>query len=69
MQQNLFTLFEVSQILRVSKMTIYRYISQGKLKAYKFGKQFRIDEYDLASFLVNASFSSPDDLGCKQSQK
>jgi putative molybdopterin biosynthesis protein len=62
MQQNLFTLSEVSQILRVSKMTVYRYISQGKLKAYKFGKQFRIDEYDLASFLVNASFNSPEDI-------
>jgi len=62
MQQNLLTLAEVSKILKVSKMTVYRYIIQRKIKAYKFGKEFRIDEYDLASFLVNASFNSPEDI-------
>jgi excisionase family DNA binding protein len=32
-------------------MTIYRYIKAGKLKAYKFGKEFRIDAQEFTTFL------------------
>lgn len=39
---------EFAEKLRVSNMTIYRYIKAGKLKAFKIGKEFRIkkDEYE-----------------------
>jgi len=42
---------ELAKKLRVSNMTIYRYIKAGKVKAYKIGKEFRIDDAEFNSFL------------------
>lgn len=42
---------EVAAMLRVSTMTVYRAIKAGKLKAYKFGKDWRIEKDDLEDFL------------------
>jgi len=42
---------ELAEKLRVSNMTIYRYIKAGKVKAYKIGKEFRIDEAEFNNFL------------------
>lgn len=42
---------ELADSLRVSHMTIYRYIKAGKLKAYKIGKEFRIDKNEFYNFL------------------
>jgi len=35
-------------------MTIYRYIKAGKFKAYKIGKEFRIDKKEFNKFLKQA---------------
>lgn len=32
-------------------MTIYRYIKAGKFKAYKIGKEFRIEKKEFDNFL------------------
>ncbi|MFA6533174.1 MAG: helix-turn-helix domain-containing protein [Patescibacteria group bacterium] len=45
---------ELADDLRVSKMTIYRYIKAGKLKAFKIGKEFRIKKEDFDKFLNKA---------------
>lgn len=42
---------ELAQELRVSNMTIYRYIKAGKLSAYKTGKEFRIGKNEFNKFL------------------
>lgn len=42
---------ELAERLRVSNMTIYRYIKAGKLQAYKIGKEFRITEQEFNKFL------------------
>ena len=42
---------ELAKELRVNIMTIYRYIKAGKLKAYKIGKEFRIDKEEFNKFL------------------
>ena len=42
---------ELAKKLRVNIMTIYRYIKAGKLKAYKIGKEFRIDRKEFEKFL------------------
>ena len=42
---------ELAGKLRVNIMTIYRYIKAGKLKAYKIGKEFRIDKKEFQKFL------------------
>lgn len=42
---------ELAEKLRVNIMTIYRYIKAKKLKAYKIGKEFRIDKKEFDRFL------------------
>lgn len=54
--EKFFTLEEVAQQLRVSKMTIYRYIKSGKLLAYKLWKELRVKESDFSSFLEKSKF-------------
>jgi excisionase family DNA binding protein len=58
--QDFFTLIEVSEKLRVSKMTVYRYIKSWKLNAYKFWKELRIKPEDYKKFVDKSKFiSSP----------
>lgn len=47
----LFLLEEVAKKLRVSNMTIYRYIKKGKIRALKIGREFRIEEKEFQRFL------------------
>jgi putative resolvase len=42
---------ELAELLQVNIMTIYRYIKASKLKAYKIGKEFRIDKNEFKRFL------------------
>lgn len=46
---------ELADSLRVNIMTIYRYIKAGRLKAYKIGRDFRIDKQEFQTFLKKAS--------------
>jgi len=46
---------ELAKSLRVSNMTIYRYIKVGKIEAYKIGKEFRISKEEFNKFLKNTS--------------
>jgi excisionase family DNA binding protein len=50
-QQEYYTAKELAEKLRVNIMTIYRYIKARKLKAYKIGKEFRIEEKEFQRFL------------------
>lgn len=49
-----YTAQELADIFGYNIMTIYRYIKAGKLKAYKIGKEFRIDENEFQAFLKRA---------------
>ena len=51
MMTKFYTPLEISEMLRVNIMTVYRYIRAGKIKAHKIGKDYRIDEKDYQSFL------------------
>ena len=42
---------DLAELLDVNIMTIYRYIKAGKLKAYKIGREFRIDKNEFNRFL------------------
>ena len=42
---------EVAETLKVNIMTIYRYIKAGKIKAFKLGKNFRIEKKEFDRFL------------------
>ena len=51
-QNEYFTAQELAEKLRVNIMTIYRYIKAKRLKAYKIGKEFRIDKAEFDNFLI-----------------
>lgn len=53
-EKEFYTAQELAEKLQVNIMTIYRYIKAGKLKAYKIGKEFRIDQVEFERFLNNA---------------
>lgn len=42
---------DLAELLEVNIMTIYRYIKAGRLKAYKIGRDFRIDKDEFNAFL------------------
>ena len=50
-KKEFYTTFDLADKLSVNVMTIYRYIKAKKLKAYKIGKEFRIDKKEFNRFL------------------
>lgn len=58
--EEFYTLEEVAKTLKVSKMTVYRYIKAWKLLAYKLGKELRIKKTDYEKFLNQSKFVSQD---------
>jgi len=46
---------DLAELLEVNIMTIYRYIKAGRLKAYKIGRDFRIDKNEFNRFLKSVS--------------
>lgn len=45
-----YTIEEVSQLLRVSKLTVYDLIKKEELSAYRVGRQMRVDHDDLERY-------------------
>lgn len=46
---------DLAELLEANIMTIYRYIKAGRLKAYKIGRDFRIDKNEFSTFLKKVS--------------
>jgi excisionase family DNA binding protein len=55
-EETYFTVEEVAERLKVSHMTVYRWIKAGSLGAYKLGGEFRITERDINEFLDGRRF-------------
>jgi excisionase family DNA binding protein len=53
-EKEYYTARELADKLAVNIMTIYRYIGAGKLKAYKLGKEFRIERSEFERFMNKA---------------
>lgn len=49
--QDFYTAQDLADKLQVNIMTIYRYIKAKRLKAYKLGKEFRIDKQEFERFI------------------
>jgi excisionase family DNA binding protein len=47
----LYSVEEVTQILKVTQRTLYNYIKSGSLKAVKVGKYWRVKQEDLREFI------------------
>lgn len=54
--EEFYTIEEIAKNLKVTKMTIYRYIKAGKLKAYKLWKEIRVKKDDYEFFIINSKF-------------
>lgn len=57
-QKEFYLVDELAEKLRVSNMTIYRYIKAGKIDAYKLGKEFRISQEEFNKFINNHKFNT-----------
>lgn len=54
-EKDFYTAKDLADKLQVNIMTIYRYIKAKKLKAYKIGKDYRIDSKEFDAFLKKVS--------------
>ena len=52
-EEKYYTIEEVAKMLKVAYLTVYRWIQDGKLVAYKAGKQYRIKKEDLDKFIIS----------------
>ncbi len=54
-EKDFYTAQDLADKLQVNIVTIYRYIKGKKLKAYKIGKEFRIEKLEFETFLKKVS--------------
>ncbi len=55
MQERILTPEQVAQILQIHQFTVLKLIKQGRLKASKLGRVYRIKESDVELFLEESS--------------
>jgi excisionase family DNA binding protein len=55
MSNNYYTVEQIAGMLGIHPKTIQRYIREGKLRAVKIGKGWRVTGYDLSTFTESAS--------------
>lgn len=48
------TVAEVAEMMRVSKMTVYRLVHAGDLPAVRFGRSYRVPETAVEDYLKTA---------------
>ena len=54
-EMRVYTIEELVTLLHVTRRTIYTYIKEGKLKAVKMGKYWRVTQRQLEDFLSTGS--------------
>lgn len=54
------TVAEVADLMRVSKMSVYRLIHSGELEAVRFGRTFRIPREAIDKYLAQAQYTAPE---------
>lgn len=48
------TVAEVAEVMRVSKMTVYRLVHSGEMPAVRFGRSYRVPEAAVEQYLKGA---------------
>lgn len=59
MIKDYYTVEQISNMLNIHPKTIQRYIREGKLRATKIGKGWRITGHDLSTFTESNSYETP----------
>lgn len=49
------TVAEVAEMLRVSRMTVYRWVHAGDMPAVRFGRSFRVPQSVIDQFMEEAA--------------
>lgn len=57
------TVAEVADIMRVSKMTVYRLVHAGELPAVRFGRSYRVLESAVTDTLQRPASDAASDVG------
>lgn len=52
--EKLYTALQVAEALQLNEQTVLRFIREGKIKAIKVGRSYRIKEADLKAYLDGA---------------
>ena len=55
------TLHEVADLLKMKEGTIRGWINSGQLRAFKFGREWRVAQKDLEQFVIDHSSDPPSD--------
>jgi len=50
-KEKYYTIDEVAEMLKVVYMTVYRWIRNGKLKAFRVGKKYMIKKSDIEALI------------------
>ncbi|MGE6630054.1 substrate-binding domain-containing protein [Bacillus sp. NPDC077027] len=58
-QETSYTIEELADLLKVSKLTVYDLIKKGTLTAYRVGRQMRVDEADLFTYKMKMKTTPP----------
>jgi excisionase family DNA binding protein len=53
------TVAEVADVMRVSKMTVYRLVHSGELPAIRFGRSFRVPESAVRAAMSPTTTETP----------
>ncbi len=59
MEETYYSVDDVSTMLGIHPKTVRRYITEGKLRAAKLGKQYRISGHDLSVFMEAHGGTAP----------
>ncbi|MBG9453484.1 hypothetical protein ABE61_05160 [Lysinibacillus sphaericus] len=58
-QEHSYTIEEVAQLLKVSKLTIYDLVKKGDLPIFRVGRQMRVDRTDLQLYIQKSKTGAP----------
>ncbi len=59
MKREYYTVDQISSMISIHPKTIQRYIREGKLRATKIGKGWRVTGHDLSTFVESDGFRKP----------
>ena len=59
LERTFLTVAEVAEVMRVSKMTVYRLVHSGEMPAVRFGRSYRVPENAVEQYLKGAVVDGP----------
>lgn len=52
---NFLTIAEVADVMRLSKMTVYRLVQSNEIEAVRFGRQYRVSENVVSDYIERST--------------